>query len=151
MARDLQTGHSVYVEGTVIISSAASGLPSGFGPGGDGIVLLHLVSRLVGLGDATVQGQVMSPQALTTGVTGLGAGDRAGLSRLGSKSGCLSVPANGGTHLGQPAEGGMWPTAARLDQIRGLKGDLPVTRRVANPGAGRTSAAPSPGCSDTAC
>jgi hypothetical protein len=92
---DQLPGHMVYVTGSVVISSAASGLPGGFVPGGDGILLLHQLGRLVGLADIADPAQVMNPDVLATQLTGLGPGDRAGLKRLGAESGCLSLPANG--------------------------------------------------------
>lgn len=92
VAADEVTGHMVYVTGTVVFGSAAGALPPGSGPGSDGLLMLHEIARLVGLGDTDTLGQVMSPYALTTGVTGLGSGDRAGLARLGHRSGCLQVP-----------------------------------------------------------
>jgi hypothetical protein len=95
---DELSGHGVYVGGSVVISAAASQLASGFGPGSDGVLLLHQLARLVGLTDVTgttAAGEVMDPQVLSSGVTHLGSGDLAGLRRLGTASGCLSVPANG--------------------------------------------------------
>lgn len=92
---DEVTGHMVYVSGTVVFGAAATALPPGSGPGSDGILMLHELGRLVGLGDAQAAGQVMSTDALSSGVSSLGPGDRTGLSRLGSSSGCLKVPANG--------------------------------------------------------
>ena len=98
VSADELTGHGVYVAGSVVISAAASQLPSGFGSGSDGVLLLHQLARLVGLNDVTgntARGEVMDPQVLSSGVTRLGSGDLAGLRRLGSASGCLNVPANG--------------------------------------------------------
>jgi hypothetical protein len=97
VASDELTGHMVYVSGSIVLSSAASQLPAGFGAGGDGILLLHQLGRLVGLGDLgglAGTGQVMNPSVLSSGLTGLGAGDRAGLTRLGKESGCLTVPSS---------------------------------------------------------
>ena len=94
VADDQVTGHEVYVAGSVVISSAASGLADGFGPGGAGVLLLHQLGRLVGLGDTQDPLEVMNPDVLSTQVNGLGPGDRAGLKRLGSESGCLKTPAN---------------------------------------------------------
>ena len=92
---DQVTGHLVYVSGSVVISAAATDLSPGFVAGGDGVLLLHELGRLVGLAELPDGAQVMNPDVLATSVTGLGPGDRAGLKRLGSASGCLSVPANG--------------------------------------------------------
>jgi hypothetical protein len=91
-ADDQVAGHMVYVSGSVILSSAAAQLPSGFKAGGEGVLMLHELGRLVGLGEVSDGRQVMSPQALSAGATDLGPGDRAGLGRLGSASGCLQVP-----------------------------------------------------------
>lgn len=92
MAKDPSSGRMVYVSGTMVISSGASSLPAGFGPGADGVLLLHELGRLVGLGEVSDPSEVMSPQAVSDGITGLGSGDRTGLRRLGHGSGCLSVP-----------------------------------------------------------
>ncbi len=94
MAQDRSTGQGVYVSGSVVIGSAASSLPAGFGSGGDGVLLLHELGQLVGLAEMTAAGQVMDPSAVSDGVHGLGLGDRAGLDRLGRSSGCLSLPAH---------------------------------------------------------
>jgi hypothetical protein len=85
----------VYVTGSVVVSSAASQLPGGFVPGGAGVLLLHELGRLMGLGELPDPAQVMNPSVLSTKTTGLGTGDRAGLKRLGLGSGCLKPPANG--------------------------------------------------------
>lgn len=85
----------VYVTGSVVISSAASALPAGFVPGGAGVLLLHQLGRLIGLGDIQSSAEIMNPGVLSTKVTALGPGDRAGLKRLGTESGCLEPPANG--------------------------------------------------------
>lgn len=92
---DQATGRSVYVSGSVVISAAAGHLPAGFVPGGDGVLLLHELGRLLGLNDVPASGEVMSPQVLSSPVTDFGSGDRAGLERLGMSSGCLNTPANG--------------------------------------------------------
>jgi hypothetical protein len=91
-ANDPRTGYMVYVSGTVLLGAAAPGLPAGFGAGGDGVLLLHQLGRLVGLGDVEDAHEVMNPAVLNTSVTALGPGDRSGLQRLGRDSGCLSVP-----------------------------------------------------------
>ncbi|HET9076051.1 MAG TPA: hypothetical protein VFN68_03900 [Acidimicrobiales bacterium] len=92
---DQNGGHGVYVTGTVLISSAAGRLPSGFGPGGRGMLFLHELGHLMGLGNVPDAGQVMNEQVLATSTRSLGSGDLAGLKRLGSASGCLNVPATG--------------------------------------------------------
>lgn len=92
MAKDDASGHGVYVTGSVVIGAAASSLSDGFGPGGAGVLLLHQLGRLVGLGDVSDPSEVMSTDVLATRVTGLGRGDLAGLARLGTRSGCLEEP-----------------------------------------------------------
>ena len=92
---DQITRRAMYVTGTIEVSSAASGLPSGFVPGGEGVLLLHAIGRLVGLGDISDPTEIMNPGVLSTPLTVFGHGDRTGLARLGRKSGCLETPANG--------------------------------------------------------
>jgi hypothetical protein len=92
---DQFTRRAMYVTGTIDVSAAAAGLPSGFVPGGEGVLLLHAVGRLVGLGDLPDPAEVMNPGVLSTPLTALGHGDRGGLTRLGKRSGCLQTPANG--------------------------------------------------------
>lgn len=92
MAKDDASGHGVYVTGSVVIGAAASSLSDGFGPGGAGVLLLHQLGRLVGLGDVSDPSEVMNTDVLATRVTGLGRGDLAGLARLGARSGCLKEP-----------------------------------------------------------
>ena len=92
---DEMTGHGVYVTGSVVIDPAAASLPSGFVPGGLGVLLVQQVAHLMGLGYTDAPGQVMNPAVLTSRVTALGAGDRTGLGRLGTASGCLQPPAGG--------------------------------------------------------
>ncbi len=94
LAKDALTGRMVYVSGSLVLSAAAAALPAGFVPGGDGVLLLHEMGRLMGLGEVSDTAQVMSPQALSSGSIGFAAGDRAGLSRLGRSSGCLALPAH---------------------------------------------------------
>lgn len=91
-AVDQLSGASVYVSGTVTISSAAATLPAGFGPGGIGVALLRALGGLVGLGPTSSPGQIMNPEALSNGTDTFGRGDLAGLKRLGLSSGCLTVP-----------------------------------------------------------
>jgi hypothetical protein len=91
VAEDEITGHGVYVTGSVIIESPASRLAAGFGPGGLGNLWLHEIGGLVGLADVSTPGEVMNPEAAST-QAGLGAGDLAGLQRVGSQGGCLMTP-----------------------------------------------------------
>jgi len=86
------TGHGVYVTGAVLIDAAAANLSPGFGPGGLGAVLMHELGHLVGLGHTQDPTQIMNPQLLQTKDGTYGAGDLAGLARLGAASGCLKVP-----------------------------------------------------------
>lgn len=91
-AVDQSTGHGVYVTGTVLIGAGAARLPQGFGPGGQGVLLLHELGHLMGLGNVATPGQVMDTNVLGTPTAKLGSGDLAGLKRLGTASGCESVP-----------------------------------------------------------
>lgn len=99
VARDEATDQGIYVTGSIIIGAGAADLPEGFGPGGAGVLLLHQLGRLVGLGDVSDPSQVMDTGVLSTRVTALGAGDLAGLKRLGRESGCLKTPANPSLHV----------------------------------------------------
>jgi hypothetical protein len=47
---DSVSGHGDYVTGMVMIDSQAAGRSPGFGAGGLGVVLLHELGHLVGLG-----------------------------------------------------------------------------------------------------
>lgn len=91
-AVDQAAGHGVYVTGTVLISAAADRLPEGFGPGGLGVMLLHQLGHLVGLGNVHAPGEIMNTTVLSSATSSFGAGDLAGLNRLGTASGCLQVP-----------------------------------------------------------
>jgi hypothetical protein len=91
---DPATGHGVYVSGTVMIDSAASAaLAPGFGPQSLGVVLMHELGHLVGLGHTMDTTDVMNPVQQPTKDGTWGPGDLAGLTRLGIDSGCLRVPA----------------------------------------------------------
>ncbi|HEY2431003.1 MAG TPA: matrixin family metalloprotease [Acidimicrobiales bacterium] len=90
---DPVTGHGVYVSGLVVIDPVASaGLNPGFGPHSIGVVLMHELGHLVGLGHTTASDEIMNPVVQTTKDGSWGPGDMAGLARLGVGSGCLSVP-----------------------------------------------------------
>ena len=91
-AVDENTGHGVYVTGTMTIAADAKKLPEGFGPGGLGVLFLHQLGHLVGLSTVTSPGQIMSADVLSAGTGSFGAGDLAGLKRLGTGSGCLQAP-----------------------------------------------------------
>jgi len=89
---DPVTGHGVYVTGMVVIDSRAAALPPGFGPGALGVVLLYELGHLVGLGHVSDPTQVMNPDLVPSKDGTYGAGDLAGLARLGAASRCLRVP-----------------------------------------------------------
>jgi hypothetical protein len=92
-AVDRATGDGVYVTGSVVISSTAASLAHGFGPHSLGVLLLHELGRLVGLGPVAASGEVMNPRVLSSRTDSFGSGDLAGLKRLGVSAGCLAVPA----------------------------------------------------------
>jgi putative cell wall-binding protein len=80
---------SARVSATVTLNSAAS-LTPGFGSGASwGSLLLHELGHLAGLSHVDDRNQVMFP---VIGVPDYAAGDRAGLSQLGSAKGCVIVP-----------------------------------------------------------
>jgi hypothetical protein len=91
---DGNTGNGVYVSGSMVISSAVGTLPSGFVPGGFGVLMLNQMGRLLGLGPVSTPNEIMNPDVLTSSITGYGVGDLAGLNRLGTSAGCVQVPAN---------------------------------------------------------
>jgi hypothetical protein len=87
-------GRLVYVTGTVTFNSEARLLP-GFELGDSwGDVALHELGHIVGLAHVDDSTQVMYPD-VTGGEARLGAGDLAGLERLGRAGGCIDVPAPG--------------------------------------------------------
>lgn len=87
------TGHGVNVSGSVVIDADASAaMPPGFGPGSVGIVLMHELGHLVGLGHVDDPAEIMNPSVVPTKDGNWGPGDLAGLARLGRRSGCLAVP-----------------------------------------------------------
>jgi hypothetical protein len=90
---DPVTRHGVYVSGTVVIDSAASAsLAAGFGPRSIGVVLMHELGHLIGLGHTLDTAEIMNPVQQPTKDGSWGPGDLAGLARLGVASGCLRVP-----------------------------------------------------------
>jgi hypothetical protein len=90
---DPATGHGVYVTGLVVIDARASGhLAPGFGPLSLGVLLMHELGHLVGLGHTFDTTDIMNPVQQATKDGTWGAGDLAGLDRLGIASGCLQVP-----------------------------------------------------------
>ena len=90
---DPATGHGVYVSGLVVIDRDASArLAPGFGTRSIGLVLMHELGHLVGLGHTPSTADIMNPTIQPTRTGTWGAGDLAGLARLGIQSGCLKVP-----------------------------------------------------------
>jgi hypothetical protein len=83
----------IYVSGQVVVN-AEEELPSGFDdPGAAGLVLMHELGHVLGLGHVSEVGELMEFSG--GGATELGPGDREGLSRLGVEAGCLATPAPG--------------------------------------------------------
>jgi hypothetical protein len=89
------SGPKIYVSGEVVIDSANTGtLAPSFGAGSTlGELLLHELGHVTGLGHTTDQAQIMYPVLLPIPAATYGAGDLAGLARLGAGNGCLSTPA----------------------------------------------------------
>ena len=84
-------GRLVYVSGTVTFNSEARLLP-GFELGDSwGDVALHELGHIVGLAHVEDSTQVMYPD-VTGGEARLGAGDLAGLERIGRAGGCVDTP-----------------------------------------------------------
>lgn len=140
------------VQGYVVLDSTAS-LPGGFGsgrttgtPGTWGQVLMHEIGHVVGLdhpgnGD---QEQIMYP-ATTRKPAEWGAGDLAGLYRLGAASGCFAAP-GAGAAPGDP-ESPTRVTPAAPDRLAyagdSTQNDSPTAarsggRKASDPGAGAT-------------
>jgi hypothetical protein len=87
-------GPKVYVTGEAVIDSANTGvLASTFGSGSTlGELLLHELGHVTGLGHTPDGSQVMFAVLEPMAAAAYGAGDLAGLGRLGAAQGCLSVP-----------------------------------------------------------
>ena len=81
------------VTGQVVLNAARTDLRPGFGDRADswGAVLVHELGHVLGLAHVTDTTQMMSA-APGRGPIELGAGDRAGLARIGAGAGCLDVP-----------------------------------------------------------
>ena len=78
--------------GVVLNASLEPALPGGYGPGFTwGEVILHELAHVVGLDHTPAEEQVMHRQLIDRNAD-WGAGDLAGLARLGSSRGCLRPP-----------------------------------------------------------
>jgi hypothetical protein len=92
---EVGSGPKVYVSGEVVIDSANTGLlaPT-FGSGSTlGELMLHELGHVTGLGHTPDRAQIMYPVLEPQPApASYGAGDLAGLARLGSSQGCLSAP-----------------------------------------------------------
>jgi hypothetical protein len=76
----------------VVDPSASSALTSGFGTGATrGALLLHELGHAVGLQHVSDQGQLMYPTLTSTTVGSYGAGDLAGLAKVGASNGCTTA------------------------------------------------------------
>jgi hypothetical protein len=84
----------VFVTGVVAIDVGATrALTPGFGPGQTmGDLLLHELGHVSGLGHTPDTSQIMYPDLLSRSSAEYGAGDLAGLQRVGSAAGCLVTP-----------------------------------------------------------
>ena len=84
----------IYVTGEVVIDSQNTGsLAASFGSGSTlGELLLHELGHVTGLGHTNDKAQIMYPVLLPIASASYGAGDLAGLARLGTAAGCLSTP-----------------------------------------------------------
>jgi hypothetical protein len=91
---EVSSGPKVYVTGEVVIDSANTGMLSPtFGSGSTlGELLLHELGHVTGLGHTPDQAQVMYAVLEPLPAASYGAGDLAGLARLGASQGCLSAP-----------------------------------------------------------
>ncbi|HEV8565185.1 MAG TPA: matrixin family metalloprotease [Actinomycetota bacterium] len=81
-----------YVSGLIVVDAEA-GLPSGFDYRfSDGLVLMHELGHLVGLGHVTDPSELMFTSQRLPGnpISDWGPGDREGLRELGREAGCLS-------------------------------------------------------------
>jgi hypothetical protein len=85
-------GRQMYVSGSVAIhpdNLRARGIVPGHGPYSVSVVLMHEFAHLIGLGHVTDTQQLMAPAI--SPITDYGAGDLAGLARLGELSGCTGA------------------------------------------------------------
>ncbi len=78
------------VDGAVVLDAPlVAALPAGFGAGSRGQLLLHELGHVVGLEHVAERSQVMYPTLLPAARGRYGAGDLAGLERVGAEQGCL--------------------------------------------------------------
>jgi len=86
---------NVYVTGVVAVDSdQAAKEPTGFGNAHAlGVVLLHEIGHVLGLAHAPATDEVMYAARVDTGATNFGPSDRAGLTAVGSRDGCVAEPA----------------------------------------------------------
>lgn len=78
------------VDGAAVLNAPlVARLPAGFARGSRGELLLHELAHVVGLEHVRAAGQVMYPTLLPRSRARYGAGDLAGLERLGAEQGCL--------------------------------------------------------------
>ncbi|MEY5144952.1 MAG: hypothetical protein RL745_319 [Actinomycetota bacterium] len=86
------------VRGYVVVNARDnSKLRAGFGSGTTrGGLLMHELGHVVGLNHARESSQLMYPVLLARSKAAYATGDLAGLSRVGRRAGCISIPANVG-------------------------------------------------------
>jgi hypothetical protein len=78
----------------VLVPSGITKLKAGFGAGRtQGSVILHELGHATGLQHPTSRAVLMYPTLTTAAPNGYAAGDRAGLDKLGTRPGCITVPA----------------------------------------------------------
>ena len=88
--RSRHRGPGVYVTGIIAINVGLPQIPGFSQPGEEGPTLLHELAHLVGLGHVQAPFELMNRDG--GGVVDYGAGDLAGLHRLGRSAGCLTIP-----------------------------------------------------------
>lgn len=90
------------VRGYVVVNSAAnSNLVPGFGRGVTrGGLLMHELGHVVGLNHSQQSSQMMYPVLLARSEAAYASGDLAGLTRVGRKAGCITIPSG----VGAPAD-----------------------------------------------